>query len=187
MADTSKNRFLIKTSENELLNQYWYSAATIEALVQEILSSASRVAFLSTPSVYFSLPKDSEVKKSSWVFDFDEQWRTDPHFCKYDFNKPEDLPGNLLNDFDMVVIDPPFITREVWEKYTKAAKLLLKNEGKVIASTVAENDGLLSELLGSKPCNFKPSIPHLIYQYNFFTNYKPTALAEKNPEIPEDD
>jgi hypothetical protein len=64
---------------------------------------------------------------------------------------------------------------------------LLSRAGKVIASTVAENESLLSELLATKPCNFKPSIPHLIYQYNFFTNYMPIALADRNPEIPEDE
>jgi hypothetical protein len=35
----------------------------------------------------------------------------------YDFNKYEELSKDLHGYFDMVVIDPPFITREVWEKY----------------------------------------------------------------------
>lgn len=51
------NCTLHRTAENELLNQYWYSAPTIKALVEEIQTSATKVAFLSTPSVYFSLPK----------------------------------------------------------------------------------------------------------------------------------
>ena len=28
----------------------------------------------------------------------------------------------------MAVIDPPFITREVWEKYTQAVNLLIKKD-----------------------------------------------------------
>ena len=31
--------------------------------------------------------------------------------------------------------------------------------------------------------NFKPSIPHLVYQYNFFANYEDEELDKKNPEI----
>lgn len=31
-----------------------------------------------------------------------------------------------MSKFDVIVIDPPFITREVWEKYSEAAKLLMK-------------------------------------------------------------
>ena len=48
----------------------------------------------------------------------------------------------------MVVIDPPFITREVWEKYTEAAKILLKPEGGlVLGSTIDENESFMGELL----------------------------------------
>jgi EEF1A lysine methyltransferase 1 len=50
------------------------------------------------------------------VFDFDQKFNKDPGFVFYDFNKPEDIPAELHSYFDMVVIDPPFITREVWEK-----------------------------------------------------------------------
>ena len=122
------HRPMRRTAENELLNQYWYSAPTIKALVEEIQASATKVAFLSTPSVYFSLPKGSPVREASWVFDLDDQWSKDPHYFKYDFNHPEAIPEALHHTFDCVVIDPPFITREVWEKYAAAAKLLLTKD-----------------------------------------------------------
>lgn len=32
---------------------------------------------------------------------------------RYDFRKPEDIPEELHHQFDGVVIDPPFITRDV--------------------------------------------------------------------------
>lgn len=31
----------------------------------------------------------------------------------YDFNEPESVPQQLLGSFEMLVIDPPYITREV--------------------------------------------------------------------------
>jgi 16S rRNA G966 N2-methylase RsmD len=55
---------------------------------------------------------------------------------RYDFNKPEQLPSDLLNTFDMVVIDPPFITRDVWEKYSHAAKLLLHDTGMIAPALI---------------------------------------------------
>lgn len=64
--------------------------------------------------------------------------------CRYDFNHPEAIPESLHHAFDCVVIDPPFITREVWEKYTAAAKLLL----------VKEPEGKLSLDLCSRNGNF---------------------------------
>ncbi len=56
---------------------------------------------------------------------------------------------------------------------------------------MAENAALLRELLPGgeavQPTAFRPSIPHLIYQYNLFTNFPPAVLSQPNPEIPLDD
>ncbi|KAL6755575.1 putative N6-adenine methyltransferase-domain-containing protein [Haematococcus lacustris] len=186
--EPAKNAFLIRHREKEDFNQYWYSSHTISKIVQELLSCSQKAAFLSTPSVYFSLPKGSSLRQNSWVLDFDTQWASDPHFVKYDFNSPLALPADLHHAFDCVVIDPPFITREVWQHYAATARLLLQPQGgKVIASTVAENAPLMEELLGVKPVAFRPSIPHLVYQYNFFTSHEPSAdgLGAANPEVPD--
>ena len=64
--DCNDNIFLSQTNENRDLNQYWYSKHTIDTLCNAVreglsLSSSSsigsnaRVAFLSTPSLFFSL------------------------------------------------------------------------------------------------------------------------------------
>lgn len=128
------------------------------------------------------------MRQASWVFDFDAVWSKEPHYFKYDFNEPTTVPPELHHTFDCLVIDPPFITQEVWAKYAATAQLLLAPGGKVIATTVAENHQLLADLMeGMRPCLFKPSIPHLIYQYNLFTNYDSATFSKRNPEIPEDD
>lgn len=44
----------------------------------------------------------------------------------YNYKEPEKIPSELHQTFDFVVIDPPFITEEVWSLYAQAAKLLLK-------------------------------------------------------------
>ena len=43
----------------------------------------------------------------------------------------------------------------------------------------------MKELLDVEPMVFRPSIPNLVYQYSFYTNYTDEAQMEKNPEIPE--
>lgn len=81
----------------------------------------------------------------------------------------------------MAVIDPPFITREVWEKYVKAVNLLMKKDengcikGNLLCSTITENKDLMKEILNVDPIIFRPSIPNLVYQYNFYTNYEDEA------------
>lgn len=154
--------FLKGNPEDPALNQYWYSQGTVEALANEcdrIIEERGkdlRVAFLSTPSIYFAL--DVDKRGSSYVFDYDRKWDDDRGFVFYDFNKPTEFEiDSLKGSFDMVVIDPPFITREVWEKYTETAGWLLKEKpawgkegGMVIGTTLQENAGFLDELLGCK-------------------------------------
>ena len=131
-------------------------------MVNECELYGTKIAFLSTPSIYFSL-KNKELKANSKVFDFDKKFEKDPGFVFYDFNKPEDIPKEMTKAFDMVVIDPPFITREVWEKYTEAAKILLIDEGKILLSAIDENESILKELLQVNRKLFRPSIPNLVY------------------------
>ena len=81
--------------------------------------------------------QDSQLRKDSIVLDFDKQWESDPGFVFYDYNAPENIPERLRGTFEGVLIDPPFITTEVWEKYAKTAKLLLKDGGKIICTTIS--------------------------------------------------
>ena len=47
-------------------------------------------------------------------------------YVKYDFKQPEAIPEDILGTFDMVIIDPPFITKDVWDLYAVATQKLLK-------------------------------------------------------------
>ena len=74
------------------MNQYWYSPYTIEKIVEECESQATRICFLSTPSIYFSL-KNPEIIKKSKCFEFDTKFDIgDGGFVFYDFNHPENIP-----------------------------------------------------------------------------------------------
>jgi|TARA_B110000208_G_scaffold189429_1_gene250947 hypothetical protein len=186
--------FLEDTPELEDMNQYWYSPATIEALVAEIESShvaGERIAFLSTPSIYFSLAKGGAARSESWVFDYDRQWEgTCDHFKFYDYNDAEGsiADASLHGSFDVVVVDPPFITRDVWSLYADAVALLLNPEGskRCILTTVGENEAMLREILGPevgaplRKTRFMPAMQNskLPYQYSLYVNY---VLEEASP------
>lgn len=49
----------------------------------------------------------------------DDQWAHLKNFVRYDFNDQTTVPEEMHQTFDCVVIDPPFITREVWEKFAQ--------------------------------------------------------------------
>ena len=130
------------------------------------------------------------------LLQLDDSLSSDPSFVCYDFQKPLDFPSSLQQSFDMVVIDPPFITREVWELYAQTTKALLanppcphpnaedqKNKGIVFATTVRENQFLMRELFDAQPTVFRPKIPNLVYQYNIFLNVESDVMSEPNHEI----
>lgn len=65
------NRFLVKHKEKADMNQYWYSKATIEFMAKQVElfcakedGQALKCAFMSTPSIYYSL-KNKEVKAAA--------------------------------------------------------------------------------------------------------------------------
>ena len=207
-----QNKFLQQTGENSDLNQYWYSKTTIDTLCNAIrecnlISGGKRIAFLSTPSLFFSLSEEERencvlfdvrlypasaflfyIINSSLVlpftFKFDTSWNSCGGYHFYDYNDPTNIEDSCFGQFDLVVIDPPFISQSVWELYAVTAKLLLKKDASsVIATTVDENAVLMAALFDCKPVLFRPSIPHLVYQYSVFVNFESSTLAHKNTEL----
>eukprot|EP00455_Lapot_gusevi_P032951 TRINITY_DN3597_c0_g1_i4.p1 TRINITY_DN3597_c0_g1~~TRINITY_DN3597_c0_g1_i4.p1 ORF type:complete len:186 (-),score=16.88 TRINITY_DN3597_c0_g1_i4:7-564(-) len=184
MAQQPRNQFLLRNREKEEFNQYWYSAKTIDVLVSEVEENATRAAFLSTPSVFFSL-KNQVIKSQSTLFDIDPAFgpRAPGQWIGFDFRDSNTIPAELHHTFDYIVIDPPFITEEVWRLYAHSARLLAAENAKFLITTIAENANLMRELLDVAPCPFQPSIPHLVYQYNLYTNYQSDRLNQINDEV----
>jgi hypothetical protein len=114
---------------------------------------------------------------------FDTSWESCPQYNFYDYNDSANIKEGCQGEFDLIVIDPPFISKSVWEQYAITAKLLMKSNAHVIATTVDENAGLMDTLFGCQPTIFKPSIPNLVYQYSVFTNFLSDCLNAENPEI----
>ena len=186
--------FLQDAPEDQQLNQYWFSQATIDTLREAVLEGvasldkdAPKVAFLSTPSLFFAF--DEVERRNFFLFDFDSKatWFKDANYIYYDYNNPLGFDETLYNRFDLVVIDPPFITSEVWDKYAQTTRALASsNQQKqplVIATTVIENAPHMMELFGATPTEFQPSIPNLVYQYACFTNFPCVCLSQPNEEI----
>lgn len=208
--------FLRSAPEVADMNQYWYSPTTIETIVDELEAAAAaqsgnsplRVACLSTPSVFFSLAEDSAVRAGSIAFDYDRQWEGHANYRFFDFDDPSGtIEPVLQHSFDFCVVDPPFITRDVWTKYAEAIRLCLKpagvggTPGRVILTTVGENEAMLRTVLGEelgrslRKATFMPAMQKpwygfgLPYQYSLYVNFDLRAesrLNSWNHEVPEE-
>jgi len=94
-SSNQQQSFLDSTPENPELNQYWYSETTINvlcnAIMEQINDDGGKVAFLSTPTLYFALPPI--IKSQCFLFDVS---------CGHDFHlhsAPMRLVYFILNHF----------------------------------------------------------------------------------------
>jgi hypothetical protein len=88
------------------------------------------------------------------------------------------------------LIDPPFITEDVWSKYAITIKKIIQKDengnitGKMLLSSIDENEKLFTKLgLPVVKRKYRPLIPNLVYQYSFFSNYESSTLDSVNPEV----
>ena len=58
-------------AEDPALNQYWYSPNSIATLAAACVGHGGRVAFLSTPSVFFAIPEATRRASRLTLFEFD--------------------------------------------------------------------------------------------------------------------
>jgi hypothetical protein len=183
--ESKTNKFLKLYSEKEDINQYWFSETTIEFIINQInthINDNSKIAFVSTPSIFFSC--NSVIQDKSILFDYDDRLiKKHKNGVKFDFNEFSSTADNYLNTFDFVIVDPPYINEPSWTKFADFIKLISKVDVKVLTCSIAENKIILKKLLNLEIKNYEPSIPHLVYQYNFFSNYEDEELDHINKEI----
>lgn len=180
--------------ENPNFNQYWYGPETIDAMVEEIrllaanrsadesLGRPLRVACVSTPSVHFALDQSSNLESTLFEWDSKLVRQAGDHGVMWDYSDPAVWPEGRFGMFDLVVMDPPFITEEVIRAYSTFALKLAdpKASGYYIFSSIAENEEMINAALpGCKAVPFKPYIKNLVYQYSFYCNFAPSGPLSK--------
>ncbi|BFZ59125.1 Protein-lysine N-methyltransferase efm5 [Saitoella coloradoensis] len=124
--------------EDWQLSQFWYSNETSEWLSRRLLHNATndtKIAVLSAPSAFAKLrtmfpPSLPNLKKNTYLLEYDPRFAVfGSQFLKYDFNEPTKLPAHLKHTFDIILLDPPFLSEECHLKSAMTARWLLKNDG----------------------------------------------------------
>lgn len=129
--------------EDYRLSQFWYTEECADGLacaIQNALPSV-RIAVLSCPSLYAALCRRSR-KVQSTNFEFDKRFGG-KNFVWFDYR--QDIDPAYKNFYDLVVIDPPYVSREVLEIYLKHAAFLCSSAPpRVLAFTSVVNSGWLA-------------------------------------------
>lgn len=166
-------------SEDWRLSQFWYDRDTAETVATELkslsISTSSPIACVACPTLYAYLKKiDPNIKVQ--LLEYDKRFEQyGSNFTFYDYNHPEELSSEFKHAYQVVVADPPYLSKECLEKVAQTisflshpgASYLLLLTGEVQKETAAK-------LLSMHPCGFRPHhSSKLGNEFRLFTNYDP--------------
>jgi len=183
--------------EDWQLSQFWYDDDTQLKLIQEAIAASPEdgwIACLCSPSVFVKYKSLRPVpKRNVIVFEFDERFNVyGPEFVFYDYKYPLKftyLPEKesdkdkrtLKNKFDVVVMDPPFLSEECLVKASMTTRWILKENGKIIACTGRVQTQLIKRLLNCNTTTFEPlHRGGLSNEFCCFSNYESEFLKWKD-------
>ncbi|XP_022925564.1 EEF1A lysine methyltransferase 1 [Cucurbita moschata] len=167
-------------TEDWRLSQFWYDRDTAETVTNEVLTlcqnfESPRVACIACPTLYTYLKKLGP-HVSAQLLEYDERFsQHGSEFTFYDYNEPEELPMELKHDFQIVIADPPYLSKECLEKVTRSISFLAQNrESYLLLLTGEVQAERAAELMGFHPCGFRPHhSSKLGNEFRLFTNYDP--------------
>ncbi|XP_037042252.1 protein-lysine N-methyltransferase CG9154 [Bradysia coprophila] len=164
--------------EDWQLSQFWYNDATkqtLSAVCKKLINnsdSQTKIALLSCPSLYDSIRKldDAIIVR---LFEFDRRFSCyGQDFVFYDYKSVTDNPEYMSEyhqQFDIVLMDPPFLSEECISKLAQTVKLISKPTAKLILCSGEVVEEWASKYLGLKKCLFQPE--HERNLGNMFASY----------------
>lgn len=108
--------------EDYRLSQFWYTDECADRLaraIQDVLPSV-RIAVLSCPSLHAALCGRLRIVQST-NFEFDKRCGG-TNFVWFDYR--QDIDPTHKSSYDLVIIDPPYVSRDVLQVYLKHAAFL---------------------------------------------------------------
>ncbi|ESO01522.1 hypothetical protein HELRODRAFT_157178 [Helobdella robusta] len=167
--------------EDWQLSQFWYDEGTARTLANECISSVGengRVAFISSPTIFAKLKElHPDISSNSVCLEYDRRFSSifGLNYIFYDYNEPLNLPESLKSSFDLVVLDPPFLSEECLEKSAKTAQYL--TNGKILLCTGTVMEDAAYRLLNVKRLKFTPKHSNnLSNEFSCFSNFDTKLL-----------
>ncbi|XP_020266031.1 protein-lysine N-methyltransferase N6AMT2 [Asparagus officinalis] len=177
--DEEKEEEVKLVSEDWRLSQFWYDRETAETICEEIRvlweSTGSSVACVACPTLYAYLKRNAP-NISVQLLEYDKRFEQyGSNFTFYDYNQPEDLPLALKHAFQIVVVDPPYLSKECLEKVAQTISFLAQPQKSYLLLLTGEvQRERAAELLDLHPCGFRPQHSNKLgNEFRLFTNYDP--------------
>ena len=135
------------------------------------------IACISCPTLYVKLKEMIRLPGCVLtLLEYNRRFECHSDFVFYDYKEPLKLPDSLqANLFDVVVVDPPFLSEECLTKAAMIMKHLAKD--KIILCTGAVMEDVAKQVLDVTPCKFVPKhVNNLANEFLCYLNYKSDHL-----------
>eukprot|EP01120_Amphizonella_sp_Union-15-10_P012015 TRINITY_DN5260_c0_g1_i1.p1 TRINITY_DN5260_c0_g1~~TRINITY_DN5260_c0_g1_i1.p1 ORF type:complete len:210 (-),score=38.72 TRINITY_DN5260_c0_g1_i1:191-820(-) len=160
------------------LSQFWYTPETAQTFAEEAkkVAAGGPIACISSPSVFNALLEHP----NAFLFEYDRRFSYfGDRFTYYDYNEPSNVPKKFERYFDIIVMDPPHLSKECMEKVIETANLLSKSDNTpwIICTGSIVEPVLLQSGRKFFLCDFKPQhIRQLLNPFSAYLNYKSDLL-----------
>lgn len=109
------------------------------------------------------------------IFEFDERFNSlGEDFQFYDYNKAveENYLAEFATSFDLIIVDPPFLSEECLEKTSLIVKRLMKVNGLIVLNTGSVQRELAAKFLNLKESSYRPQHKNnLGNEFSSFANF----------------
>ncbi|CAF0956831.1 unnamed protein product [Rotaria magnacalcarata] len=172
--------------EDWQLSQFWYNNETATRLMNEviaILPQNGKCACIACPTVW-SLMRKEHPEMDNILFEYDTRFSTDSNsFIEYDYNDDDRIEQNyfsLKHTFDVLIIDPPFLSRECFEKVSRLVKFIGKTTPQckhIICTGAIQEENIKDFFPGAYRVLFQPQHErNLMNPFACFVDYETKTL-----------
>eukprot|EP00271_Cylindrocystis_brebissonii_P000364 TRINITY_DN10462_c0_g1_i1.p1 TRINITY_DN10462_c0_g1~~TRINITY_DN10462_c0_g1_i1.p1 ORF type:complete len:231 (-),score=49.31 TRINITY_DN10462_c0_g1_i1:673-1365(-) len=167
-------------AENWGKSQFWYDTSTAATVAEEVFELSQQgvlsTACIACPSLFREL-KTSYPEAKVQLLEYDERFAVfADEFTFYDYNEPTALPPALEHAFDVIIADPPYLSKECLAKTAETVRFLARQDKPpaVLLLTGAVQRERARKLLSLRPCKFRPQHRHKLgNEFLLFTSYPP--------------
>ncbi|XP_035212119.1 EEF1A lysine methyltransferase 1-like [Stegodyphus dumicola] len=136
------------------------------------LYNSVRIACVSCPSAYTHIKELHPDSDRHYLFEYDKRFqeRFPEHFVYYDYSYPLNIDKKFKAYFDIVIVDPPYLSEECLEKTSETVQFLTKD--KIVLCTGAVMEDCAKKLLGVIATNFTPQHKRKLgNEFKCYTNW----------------
>lgn len=121
------------------LSQFWYddsTKATLATVCRRIIAEIQgqvKIGLFSCPSLFSGI--HGLDNSTTYIFEYDDRFSSyGDHFVHYDYTEGAEAPGLDRFDqfFDVIIVDPPFLSEECIAKVSKIVAKVSKASAKVV-------------------------------------------------------